>query len=142
MIMIETMMKDFNTVVSLPTSEEQMIRTNWHPPCRDCIKINVDATVYSTSKIASLGVARNVEAEVCFSIMSKSEDIDTPIQAEIKAIIFGIQMAKDMNIRKIQVESNCLMAVKEISKRQDSFCEWSSILLDILELSADFELCF
>ena len=70
-ITIETM-KEFNTAINFPPSEEQMTQKDWHPPTRDCIKINVDATFCSTTKIASLGVvARNVEAEVCFSTVTK-----------------------------------------------------------------------
>ena len=52
-----------------------------------------------------------------------------------------MQAAKEMNCQKIQVESDCLLAIKEITKKQDTFCEWISILFDILELSADFESC-
>ena len=33
------------------------------------------------------------------------------------------------------------MAIKEITKKQESFCEWSSLLFDILDLSTEFESC-
>ena len=45
-------------------------------------------------------------------------------------------MTKEMNL-----ESGCLVVVREISKKEESFCEWNSIFMDILELSFDFEHC-
>ena len=35
-----------------------------------------------------------------------------------------------------------MIAVQEIAKKQDSLCEWNSIILDIVELSADFDFYF
>ena len=43
-----------------------------------------------------------------------------------------------MNMRRIHLESDCLVAVREIHK-EDFLCEWNSILMDILELSLDYD---
>ena len=39
------------------------------------------------------------------------------------------------------VESDSLMAIQEISKKQGSFCEWESIILDIVDLSLECHFC-
>ena len=46
-----------------------------------------------------------------------------------------------MNLRRIQLESDCLVAVREILKKKDSLSEWNSILMDILDLSLEYEQC-
>ena len=63
------------------------------------------------------------------------------MQAEIKAIWFDLQVATEMNCRKIQVESDCLLAVSEISKKDESYCEWDCFLSEILDLSLEYESC-
>ena len=87
-------------------------------------------------------VAQNKDAEVCLSTVTKIEGIDSPLQAEIKAILFGLQMAKEVDFKNIQMESDCLMAVTKISKNDDSFCEWNNILTDINDISLDYDSCF
>ena len=40
-------------------------------------------------------------------------------------------MARERNIENIQLESDCLVAVKEVPKKDESFCEWGSVIVDI-----------
>ena len=77
---------------------------------------------------------------VC-TITTKVEEVVSPLQSELKAILFGLQATKAMNLRKVQLESDCLLAVREILKKQDSLSEWHSILMDIIKLSLEFEQC-
>ena len=37
------------------------------------------------------------------------------------------------------VESDSLLAIKEINKQQDLFCEWGGLILDIEDLSLNFQ---
>ena len=66
----------------------------------------------------------NVNADIFFSTVTKIDDVMSPLQTEIKAILFGLQVAKEMNLRKVQLESDYLVVVREISKKEDSLCEW------------------
>ena len=50
-------------------------------------------------------------------------------------------MARMKNLNGIQLESDCLVAVKEILKNEESFCEWGSVISDIQELVSEFESC-
>ena len=90
----------------------------WCPPPRGIIKINVDASFSSTARISTLGaVASNSEAEVGFWAITRIEEVESPIQAELYAILLGLQVARERNFENIQPESDCLKAVKEILKK-------------------------
>ena len=102
--------------------EVQTIRLMRSPPPSDHHKISADAGYSSTTRIASLGmVARNMNVEVCFSAVVKPKKVESPLHAEIKAILFGPQLATEMNLKKFQMENDSLLAIKEILKRIDSF---------------------
>ena len=79
---------------------------------------------------------------ICLSAVAKTENIGSPLQAEINAILFGLQLVKEMNVPNVHVESDSLIAIIEITKKNDSFCQWDCLLSDILELSLEFNSCF
>ena len=107
---------------NLSSGVEENTRVGWFLPQRDYLKINVDAAFSMSSGDTGLGVvARDKDAEACFLTVTKLQGFETPVQAEIKAIWFGLQVAKEMNCRKIQLESDCLVAMSEISKKEESF---------------------
>ncbi|XWS46495.1 hypothetical protein CRYUN_Cryun14cG0072100 [Craigia yunnanensis] len=90
-------------------------REIWRPPITDYIKVNVDAAYSRTTGLATLGVvARNEDEEIRFSTVTKIEDMGSSMQVEIKVILFGLQKAKEMNVKKIQLKSDCLMTVKGV----------------------------
>ena len=84
----------------------------WIPPSENCVKINVDVTFCSATKEATLGVvARNSIAAIQFSAVSKERDIESLLYAEMKAILFGLHVAKELEYSSIIVESDCMIAV-------------------------------
>ena len=130
---------DVNQSDSLMISES---RTEWKAPPRGSYKINVDAAYNSTSQVACLGaVARDSQASIIFSAVSKVAGIDSSLQAEALGILFGLQIGNELNFHNVILESDCLIMVNEIAKKQDSFCEWASILQDIQDLSLEFSSC-
>ena len=85
------MMEDFNASMVMSNVGETINRRPWQPPLRLQHKINVDAAYSTITKEASLGVVvRDMRAEVCLSTVARIEDIVSPIQAEIKAILFSL----------------------------------------------------
>ena len=100
------------------------------PPPSGWIKVNVDAAFCNTTRIATLGVvARNEKSEVGYSAVTKSADTDTPLLAEIKAILFGVQIAKEMNFLKIQLESDCLMAIRRYQRNKNPYVNGAAYCL-------------
>ena len=57
------------------------------------------------------------------------------------AILFGLQLINEQNVKDLLVESDCLMAVKEITSKEESLSEWGCFIKDIQERSLDFNLC-
>ena len=108
----------------------------WSLPISGSFKLNVDATFNADSKIAGLGmVLRDSSSNVMLSAVTKIDRVDSPLHAEIKAILFGMEVAWANSFSSLIVESDSLIAIQEISKNQESFCEWESIISDIMDLS-------
>ena len=79
-----------DTVTRTPMNEKETTR-EWIPPPEDSIKVNVDAAYCNATKVASLGViARNSRSKIRFSAVTKEGGIESPLQAEVKAILFGL----------------------------------------------------
>ena len=57
------------------------------------------------------------------------------------AILFGLQLINEQNVKDLLVENDCLSAVKEIESKKDSMSEWGCFIKDIQERSLDFHLC-
>ena len=80
-------------------------------------------------------VLRDSSSNVMLSAVTKIDRVDSPLHAEIKAILFGMEVAWANSFSSLIVESDSLIAIQEISKNQESFCEWESIISDIMDLS-------
>ena len=64
----------------------------WIPPHRNCFKLNVDAAYSSNTKMAKLGmVVRDYLGNIYLCAVTALDNIETSLQAEIKAILFGLE---------------------------------------------------
>ncbi|XWS23583.1 hypothetical protein CRYUN_Cryun28dG0027400 [Craigia yunnanensis] len=72
---------------------------------------------------------------------TKVDNIDSALHAKLKAILFGLEEASNFHFPFLTLESDSLLAVKEIEKQQESFCEWECIIYDIIGLSFEFQSC-
>ena len=115
---------------------------SWNPPSGNCFKLNVDAAFLSDSKKANLGmVVRDSSGTVQVCAVTKVDNIDSALQAELRAILFGLEIAQENLLTPLTVESDSLVAVKEILKGKETFCEWECIIADICDLAREFERC-
>ncbi|XWS33004.1 hypothetical protein CRYUN_Cryun22dG0039900 [Craigia yunnanensis] len=73
--------------------------------------------------------------------MTKIDRVYSPLHVEIKAILFGLEIAWNNSFISLSVESDSLVAIQEIEKHLGSLCEWESILSDIKDLSFQYERC-
>ncbi|XVE91766.1 hypothetical protein REPUB_Repub01dG0039800 [Reevesia pubescens] len=62
-----------------------------------------------------------------------------PMQAEVEAILWGMEIAVEQGVRDIIVDSDCLLAIKEIAK--GTLFSWmgGNLILNILSL--EFNSC-
>ncbi|XVF43897.1 hypothetical protein PTKIN_Ptkin02bG0078000 [Pterospermum kingtungense] len=75
------------------------------------------------------------------SAAAKLTRIDSVLQAELYAIFHGMERALEVTQQTLVVESDSLLAIQEVRKGQRSMCEWSHLILDILDCSVDFTSC-
>ncbi|XWS20726.1 hypothetical protein CRYUN_Cryun31cG0127300 [Craigia yunnanensis] len=61
----------------------------------------------------------------------------SPLQAELEAVLFGMEECKHNNMSSLCIESDSLVAIKEIKIGLESMCEWGGIVVDILSLLKD-----
>ncbi|XVF59440.1 hypothetical protein PTKIN_Ptkin07bG0276100 [Pterospermum kingtungense] len=112
----------------------------WEPPMEGYIKINVDAALQVHSSSATVGVVfRDNAGVIQGSAATSLQNICSPLAAELLAILYGLQLAKELDFGEVMVESDCLVAVTEIGKGESSFSEWSSLVKDIVDLRDSLE---
>ncbi|XWS28183.1 hypothetical protein CRYUN_Cryun25bG0043700 [Craigia yunnanensis] len=70
----------------------------------------------------------------------KIGNIVSALHAKLFAISFGLKIAWDNSFPSIMVESDSLLAIQEVTKHQEPFCEWGSLISDIMELSSNFQI--
>ena len=62
-------------------------------------------------------VVRDYLGNIHLCAMTAMDDIEMPLHAEIKAILFGLEKAYNFSCMNLMVESDSLVALQEISKR-------------------------
>ena len=67
-------------------------------------------------------------------------NIDSVLHAELIALLFGLKEASKFHFPSILLESDSLLAIKEI-KKLNSFSEWEGIIYDVFDLSLKFQSC-
>ena len=84
----------------------------WKAPNIGIMKLNVDVAYYPTSREASLRmVVRDHMGEVYICAATRVENIESPLQAELKAILFGIKEVISIQHPFLIVESDSLIVV-------------------------------
>ena len=86
-------------------------------------------------------VVRDSSGSLRLSAVTKTDKIQSSFHAELKAILFGLEIACTYSFSSLTVENDSLLAFLEIKKYPESLCEWGSIVSDIKDLSAQYELC-
>lgn len=76
----------------VPVLIEATHATSWTPPLFGFYKLNVDAGFYKKNKKASCEmVIRDHGVNVILSFMASFEAISSPLHAELRAILFGLE---------------------------------------------------
>ncbi|XVF82507.1 hypothetical protein PTKIN_Ptkin16aG0054600 [Pterospermum kingtungense] len=128
----QVMCKDFEeaTIQSGPLFQQGDLR--WTPPRADYFKVNMDASFLPLTRDATIGcVVRDHVGVVLGSAAAKIQQVLSPLQAELKALLYGLQMASALNYRRIVLETDCLLAVKEVQKGANSSSEWYAVIKDV-----------
>ena len=101
---------------------DRQVNIVWTPPLEGVLKINIDAAFYGQFKMEKLGVVcRDSAGIVHFSAHGTQKEVQTPLQAELLAMLFGLEIAFEKGYKKILMETYSFIAVNEIEKGYLSF---------------------
>ncbi|XVF19448.1 hypothetical protein REPUB_Repub11eG0112000 [Reevesia pubescens] len=125
-----------NAVVSSTTE-------GWRPPAQGGLKINVDASFSGVVAEAGVGlVARDSTGTVVFSAYTRFNSVRSSLMAEVLAIWWALEIAREQHFNRIVVESDCLLAVNEINnKGRRTLWEGGNVIYNIVDLALEFSIC-
>ena len=86
-------------------------------------------------------VVRDSRGEVFWTAVKKDAQVSFPFQAELKAILFGMEEMVGFPFQNIEVESDSLLAIREVENTSQSSCEWEGISVDIRKYAHAFQMC-
>ncbi|XVF37874.1 hypothetical protein REPUB_Repub20aG0048600 [Reevesia pubescens] len=111
----------------------------WQPPPLNVLKINVDASFHQQQLLAKLGVVvRDSGGRIIFSATQTKLNITSALLGELHAMLLGLDLAHQWNFSDVILESDCLFAVSEIQKHDDSMMLQGCLIADIRDLLATF----
>ena len=97
---VNRLMDDFKAVHRRADIGPDLGMVQWIPPPEGILKINTDAAFHQSSKEAQLGVVgRDSRGYVWFCAIFKKHGVQSPLQALLMAISFGLQLAMDKGFR-------------------------------------------
>ena len=120
-------------------TREQIVVYGWQAPLEDDVKLNVDAAFFPHRIEATLGmVLRDHTGSILLSAVKRVGEVECPLQAELLAILFGLEECRSQLLQSLIIESDSLLAVREIEIRHESFSERFSIILDIIHVAQHY----
>ncbi|XWS70758.1 hypothetical protein CRYUN_Cryun03dG0076400 [Craigia yunnanensis] len=125
-------------VLNTSISQEGVVLNSigWQAPPEGVHKLNVDATYSVQHKYANMGmVVRDYRGSIVLCIVKQVEGVDSPLHAKLKAILFGLEECRNIMANSVLIESDFLLAIREIERGQDSFSEWTRIISDLIRHS-------
>ncbi|KAJ0088746.1 hypothetical protein Patl1_32118 [Pistacia atlantica] len=114
----------------------------WKPPDHDVLKLNVDGAVFEDMGKASIGaILRDSSCRVLMAARALEEAIAEPEHVELLAIVHGLQFCASMGIVKIQVESDCFLAIDALLQDNMDISKFGGLYYEIKQLSSCFGEC-
>jgi len=99
-----------------PVVRQNCRRSHWTKPPVDILKLNCDASFHSDSGSGSWGAPiRDSDGDSVLPGRGRMDHVFSPFHAELIACLQGIQMAVNLGIGRLQVESDAQEVVKAIN---------------------------
>ena len=91
-------------------------RTKWHPPQKGRYKVNVDGAVFTSLKSSGIEVVIRNEDGLIMGAMSKNLPLPLgALEVEAKALEGGIELARDVGLWEVELESDAQVVVKAVT---------------------------
>ena len=109
-----------------PCCRQGLVKTKWSPPHQGRFKVNVDGAVFTSLKSCGIGVVIRNEAGQIMGALSRYLPLPLgALEVEAKAMEEGINLARDLGLWEVEIESDAQVLVKAIT---DAVPQPSSIL--------------
>ncbi|PRQ31855.1 putative ribonuclease H-like domain-containing protein [Rosa chinensis] len=112
----------------------------WKKPNRGHFKLNVDGSKNDKGQIGAGGVIRNNEGVWCKGFMQHI-GYGEVLQAEAWGLVTGLQIAVDMQIKHLDVESDSAILINLIQSKDIDLHPLGTLILNCRSLMNHFESC-
>lgn len=128
-----------NTQSSVPNTHSSSPPTKlvWVKPSRNWYKLNVDGYAKNNA-IAAGGIIRKDKAKWITEFM-KFIGTRTPLLAEAWALLTGLQIASDIGIKKLEIETDCQELFCLLNNKTSNYHPLSIIVLNCRHNISKFE---
>ncbi|KAK4421614.1 hypothetical protein Salat_2112000 [Sesamum alatum] len=112
-----TYLTDYTVAVTRPVILNRTEGTHvWQPPATGMVKINFDASLFTTRKDAGVGVvARDNEGKCLCWKSALVKNVVDPTHAEAAVAREAVYMALDFVGSQVKIEGDCLSVIKYIN---------------------------
>ena len=111
----------------------------WQPPSRGHYKVNTDGVVFSNRKQAGAGVIiRDDSREVVAELSKKWKCPLGAVKAEAKALETGVNFAKDMGVRDVELETDSLEIDNAVQGLASSLSSVANVLVGLMNQASSF----
>ena len=120
--------------------QQQVAQLEWNPPQEGFVKINTDAATNSEQNLAGLGaVIRDETGQVTAAAIKVSKFHGSVAYAEAEAMEWGLQVARDAQVKEVILESDSQEVVNLVNNKQGSRSEVYWVVLEIQKLKDSFD---
>ncbi|CAI9778785.1 unnamed protein product [Fraxinus pennsylvanica] len=106
----------------------------WRAPPEGVLKLNVDGALFEDQCRYGTGVVlRDATGKVIFSASKPERGSMDPMEAELLAMLTGLQICLPLSIPSLQVESDSLLVVQEVTKVQNESFSLSGNLIQEIQ---------
>ncbi|XP_074313873.1 uncharacterized protein LOC141649070 [Silene latifolia] len=107
--------REYMEVVEVRAEQDGLVGgSSWSPPLSGVVKINTNAAVFNSGEIGLGVVGRDVDGSVVVVGAKHIKAVWDTEMAEAQAVVFGMEVAHQVGVEKIAVESDSLTMINAI----------------------------
>jgi hypothetical protein len=119
--------------------ETNLSSIRWSPPLEGTVFINVDATIFSSSRQMGIRVVIRNQNGQCINVCSELQDeVTVPEIAKSLALHCTLALAGDKGFCKLMVVSDCLSVIQRVQSRVLDQSHVGVVIRDIKDLANNF----
>ncbi|XP_027071883.1 uncharacterized protein [Coffea arabica] len=123
--------------------DQQEVPTEWLPPTKGFVKLNIDAALSTaTGKVGWGVIARQADGGILRAWAGSGERYTEAMAEEVNAIRTALIKVGTMGWRKIEIQSDCKGVVEKIKTGCRKDPKIGAIIEDILRLGNQFAECY